>query len=178
MDLQSAIEEERRRLAGAKMSDADAAEVALRAELASLRDARADEERKARDLDLDRREDAAREALGPKAKISQYVVKDATDDTFILVHVPAAYAAWDRAMNSQKKQDLVELRLAYVKAGIHDWNGHTDPTAMITIGGVSNPMGHALDMHLRANLALLTPIVNELGRLAGFYKEERKSSRR
>lgn len=174
--LQERIEKERAAAdAVAAKLTANDAEIKLRAELDALTEKREADERALRDLDLAQREEAAQEALGPKAKIGTVTIQG-YPDTFVLVHDPNAFKQFDTTLNSGKKYDPVEVKRRFAMATIYDWNGITDWTAMVrNEAGGETPAGDALRAYLTTYSAMLTPLTNEAGRLAGLYKEERKS---
>lgn len=155
-------------------------ELADRAELEATRAKREEKERALRDLSLSQREDAAREALGAKAKIATLAIQD-YPDTFVLAHDPNAYKAYQAALTAGingKKVDATAANLKLAIAVVHDWNGVTDWTSMVPNGkGGETTAGDALRAYLTENTGLVGPITNEAGRLAGSYKEERKSGR-
>lgn len=159
--------------AAAKLSEVQD-DVADRAELDGWRAKQEEAERQLRDLDLDKREDAAREVLGEKVKIGQVAIKG-YPDTFIVIHDPDAYKLWKTTLEGGKKHDAFARDLRFAMAVIHDWNGITDWDKVLPNGRTG---GDALRAYLTDHPAMVTPITNEAGRLAGLYKEERKSGRR
>lgn len=179
MDIKERIAQEKAALEAVegKFTPDVEAELADRAELEATRAKREERERALRDLSLSQREDAAREALGAKAKIATLAIQD-YPDTFVLAHDPNAYKAWDATLNSGKKFDRVAVNMRLALASIYDWNGITDWTVMIPNGkGGETTAGDALRAYLSENAGLVNPVINAAGGLAGLYKEERKSGR-
>lgn len=182
MDIKERIAQEKaalEALEGQFTADVEA-ELAARAELEAVRAKREERERTLRDLSLSQREDAAREALGPKAKIATLAIQD-YPDAFVLVHDPNAYKAYQAALTAGvngKKVDASAANLRLAIAVVYDWNGITDWASMVPNGkGGETTAGDALRAYLSENTGLVGPITNEAGRLAGSYKEERKSGR-
>ncbi len=182
MDIKARIAQEKAALEAieGKFTPDVEAELADRAELEATRAKREERERALRDLSLSQREDAAREALGAKAKIATVAIQD-YPDTFVIVHDQIAYKAYQAALQSGvngKKVDAPAANLKLAIAVVYDWNGITDWSSMVPNGkGGETTAGAALAAYLTENTGLVGPIVNEEGRLAGSYKEERKSGR-
>jgi len=156
--------------AKASLSDADRAEIEGRDQVAQIEtEARAEELRK-RDLDLDRRLDAAREALGEKAGLEAVAI-ESFPDTFIVQRNSKAHAKWaeDIAKVSQSgKGDRATIHRAYAVTAIYDWNGKVggDDDSEFTV---------RLNKYLTENPGMVTPITNALANLAGVFASERKS---
>jgi hypothetical protein len=177
MDLKAKLEEAKQKLAEvkARLTEADQEEIAAFKELADLEAEREAEERKQRNLDLDRRVLAAQEALGPNAAIEAVAVQDWTD-TFIVRRNGKAHAQWTQAMttaataaaNGRKDIDRASINRKYAIQVIYDWNGHTDFEE-------NTERSKALNDYLVENPGLLVPITDAAAKLAGVFAEERKS---
>jgi 23S rRNA G2069 N7-methylase RlmK/C1962 C5-methylase RlmI len=155
--------------AKAALTDDDRAEISGRDEIAKIEaEAKAEEIRK-RDLDLDRRLDAARAELGEKAGLEAVAI-ESFPDTFIVQRNSKAHAKWadDIAKASQSgKGDRAAINRAYAVSGIYDWNG--------VIGGEDSEFTHKLAKYLTENPGMVTPITNALANLAGVFASDRKS---
>ena len=161
----------RKAAASASLTDADRAEIEERDALASEIAAAEEEERKARKLSLDRREDAARAKLGPKV-IVRALDLEATiprAGTFILRTPPGA--AWDtfrKSIGDQNGDHGLAYR-AFAGACVEDWNGQTDITSN------NSAAGSALAQLFRELPALPMTIANVGGELAGLAETKKKS---
>lgn len=160
--------------AQAKITPEDRDEQAAREELARLNGERRTAEKERRRLDLDRREDAARDTLGPKAQLRQH---DAEEDapgagTFILRYPgPKAVEEWQKALNrgaQTNKHDNTELNRNFAAASVYDWNGHTD------LHGLASAHGGELLEVLKELPLVATSIVNIVGELGGLAMKGRK----
>lgn len=159
-----------RAVASDLLSEDDRAEITLRERIAKADAERLEAERTKRDLDLGRREDAAREAHGATARLSAIAIEGYAD-TFILLHSPRAFAAWEagiQAAASNRKIDKAEVAREYAVAVVVDWNGITD-------FGLTSLHAHALKEFLKGQPGIVTAIVNEAVRLSGLFAEARKS---
>ena len=154
--------------AESKLTEDDRAEQTVRDSIAKERDRKLAAESARRDLDLARREDAAREAL-PVTKLAPLAIDGGTD-TYVIMHDPQAFRVWEHGqeMAAKKKANRADVSRAYAVASVYDWNGLTD-------FDVNPESTNKLTKHLRDNPAQVTPIVNAAGRLAGIFAEERKS---
>jgi hypothetical protein len=173
MDLRAKIAAEKEQLAAvqARMTEEDRADMAALGELADLKAERQAEERKQRDLDLDRRVLAAQEALGPDAKIEGLAVQ-AFPDTFIVMGNGRAHAQWTKqmtnaAVSGKKDVDRESINRKYAIQVIYDWNGETDFD--------NTERSKALNDFLIKNPGIVVPITDVAGKLAGVFAEERKS---
>lgn len=176
IDFQARIEKAKASAlaSAAALTDEMRAEIAFRAEESAWIERDAIDAKLKRDLDIAHREEAAREALGEKAKIGLVVIDD-YPDSFILTHKPDAFKLWESTLNSGKKFDRLAVNLRFAVAAIHDWNGITDwNTPMPNYLGKQSSAGVELGAYLTANPGMITPITNEAARLAGLFKEERK----
>lgn len=172
MDLTSRKAAAAARLEQAKsaLSDGDLSEIAERAEIDKLEDEAKAEESKRRELELARRLDSAREALGPDAGLEAVAIIG-FPDTFIVRRDGKAHAKWHAAMIKSHRPDSkiepLTVSLTYAVAVVHDWNGNVrdDNDAEFT---------HKLTQYLTANPGIVTPITDVAGRLAGVFAEEFK----
>jgi hypothetical protein len=154
-----------------RLSPADMVEIAEREELAKVERERAEAKAVERELDLDRRLDAARDKHGPAAKFKTVMIQDG-DDTFIVTLNAVAYKKWDKSINdgaSNSKIDPQEERRKLVAASVVDWNGETDfgPTSL---------NGPKLTMYLSDHQGIVAPLIQEICILNGVVKETRKSA--
>lgn len=171
LDERLAEAKARRAAAEAKLTPELLAEIEKREEMEREEAAARKAETRERDEKLAKRMDAARDKLGPKAKIASLVI-DGYDDTFIVVHSAKAHEKWDRDITdaaTNKKLDKLDVNRAYAVASIYAWNDVAD-------FGPDSPNGFELIQHLKAHPGMVTPIVNKAARLAGLFAEERKSS--
>jgi len=158
-----------RKAAESRITDEHREEQALRDRIARELEAKAAADNTLRDLLLAQREDAAREALGDGAKIGTLKI-DEWPDTFVLQYDGKAFARWKHLSDkshSDKKVDAVKNNRDYAIASTYDWNGlvlESDPDVT-----------RRLEMYLKANPAIVTPIINYAAKLAGYFAEERKS---
>lgn len=176
MDLTAKIEAARKKLAEVKAreTDEDRSDRAAIKELEDLEAEREEEESKQRELDLDRRMVAARDALGPEAKLEAVAVQNWTDN-FIVMGNGKAHAKWQKeiqnaaqlASNSRKDIDRDPINRRYAVQVVYDWNGQTDFDG-------NTELSKKLSDHLIKNPGLVTPILDAAGRLAGVFAEERK----
>ncbi len=119
----------------ARLSDADKAEAAMRAEIATYEATARAADAEARGLDLARREDAARETLGPKVPVSTLEGEaDGHAHTFVLRYAGSrAFNAWESGIGlshlgskdpqTRKKVDRAEVNKTFALASVYDWNG-------------------------------------------------------
>jgi hypothetical protein len=177
MDLKSKLEAAKQKLADvkARLTEEDVADIAAFKELADLEAEREAEERKQRNLELDRRVIAAQEVLGPEVKIEPVSVQE-WPDTFIVMRNGKAHAAWTQATtnaataaaNGKKDVDRASINRKYAIQVIYDWNGYTD-------FATNTERSRALNDFLIENPGLVVPITNAAAMLAGVFAEERKS---
>jgi len=177
MDLQAKIDAAKAKLAEvkARLTEEDQKDIVALKELSDLETEREAEERKQRNLDLDRRYFDAQEKLGPEAKIEAVSVQE-FPDTFIVRRNGKAHAAWTQAMsnaaqaavNGKKDIDRSSINRKYAIQVIYDWNGHTDFDG-------NSERTKALNDLLIENPGLLVPITDAAAKLAGVFAEERKS---
>lgn len=177
-DLKKRLEEAKANLAAvkAKLSEKDIEEIAQFQQIADIEAERDAEERKQRNLNLDRRMEQAREDLGPDVKIESVSVQE-WPDTFIVMRSGKAHAAWTQATtnaataaaNGKKDIDRASINRKYALQVIYDWNGYTD-------FATNTERSSELNKFLIENPGLLTPITNAAALLAGVFAEERKSA--
>ena len=170
--MKARIEAARLALVGAAalLSDSDREEQADREELARIEADKAEREAEARDLDLARRLDAAREKHGDAAKLAPVSIQGYVD-TFIVKLNGPAYKKWDKSINDaggNSKIDPQEERRKLVAASLADWNGETDfgPTSL---------NGARVLAYLDAHQGIVAPLIQEICILNGVVKETRKS---
>lgn len=180
--LQDRIEAARRAAeqAEAKLSPKDVEEEMVRAERTQYEKRAADALRRHLELDLARRADVARDALGEDAKLRSLIVDDLkSPHTFIIKDAgAAAFKAWQQgisdatigklAKGTRDKVDRDAVSLDYAVRAVHDWNGITDFSPTTT-------HGHELIEWLKAHPAVVANIVAAAHVLAGYSAEERKS---
>lgn len=162
-----------------RMTSADREEAAIRAEIATHEEAARVKDREARALDLTRREEAAREALGAKVPIAGMDGEaDGNVHTFIVKHAaPRHFTTWERrnmltAMGQKdpttgKKVDRADNNRDFALLSVHDWNG-----TIIVHGSAAYA---ELSQLLEAFPGLASMIALAASRLAGYALEERKS---
>jgi|WetSurMetagenome_2_1015567.scaffolds.fasta_scaffold00291_5 hypothetical protein len=176
MNLRTEIERLRTVIADrdAAMTESDRLEIEQRAELAELR-AKDEEQRKlARDLDLDRRLEAAIEA-NPGVRFKS-VAPVGFSDTIIVMYVPEAYKQWRKAISQgairadkqRKEFDSEPITREFAIASVYDWNGHTD-------FDTHTERTEQLRKFLTDNTGPVTPITDAAVVMAGAIAEERKS---
>lgn len=175
--LKARIEAEQAAAAAAKsaLSPEDIEELELRKRLQAAEEERERAEQDKRDLDLARREEAARETNGPDAKITSIAIKN-YPDSFVIMHDQAAYKAWRELINkslTNKKIDKPAAARDYAVAVVIDWNGKTDFMADDADG--KNTVGHNLYEYLKKNDGIVDAITNAAAELAGVFREDRKS---
>lgn len=156
--------------ATADISDDERAEIELRDQIEEAEEAEEKARRAKAQLDLDRREEAARDKLGADAKVAAFMI-DHYPDTFVIAHVSPAYQAWRESfvkLAMGKKVDLNEAKRKYAVAVVVDWNGIADLDT-------NTEAGHRLNEYLEREPGLVDQIVDEAARLAGSRKEARKS---
>jgi hypothetical protein len=175
-DLKALIAEAKQKLAEVKgrLTDEDLADIAAFKELDELDSERETEERKQRNLNLDRRMLAAQAAL-PDVKFEAVAVQG-WPDTFIVRRNGRAHAAWTQqitkaniaANNGKKDVDRESINRRYAIQVVYDWNGQTD-------FDTNTERSKELNDFLVANPGLVVPITDAAGKLAGVFAEERKS---
>lgn len=164
-----AVAKSARDAAAGALTDEDKAEIELRKEVAQADAEREAAEQAKRDVDLDRRTDAAREE-NPGAQIAAISI-DGYPDTFVLMHSAKAFAKWEADITAaihNKKLDKTEISRTYAVASVIDWNGITDfgPTSL---------NGYTLKEYLKKNSGMVSSITNAAAKLAGAFSEARKS---
>lgn len=118
-----------------RLTDADKEEAKLRAEIAAFEATAKAADAEARGLDLARREDAAREVLGPKVPVSTLEGEaDGHAHTFVLRYAGSrAFATWENGIGlshlgskdpqTRKKVDRADVNKTFALASVYDWNG-------------------------------------------------------
>lgn len=175
MDLEKKRAAALARLDAAKsaLSEDDLAERAAREEIAQLEADAAETERKARELDLERRLDRARETLGEAAKLKAVSIRE-YPDTFIVMRDGKAHGAWQAALEAaslgKKGFSRQEANRRYAAASVYDWNGQNDFTSVVG----KDTLGNRLHKFLTENPGIVTPLVDAAAELAGVFAEEKK----
>lgn len=176
MDLKAKLDAAKARLADvkARLTEDDQKDIIAFKELSDLEAETEAEERKQRNLDLDRRMMAAQTA-NPDATFEAVAVQG-WPDTFIVRRNGRAHAAWNQAMTNAASQaaqgkkdiDRASINRKYAVQTVHDWNGNTDFDTNVE-------RAKALNDYLIENPGLLVPITDAAAKLAGVFAEERKS---
>lgn len=164
-----AREQAARDAASSALSEDDRAELELRRSIKTASEERAKAERDALEIDLDRREDAAREA-NPGAQIVSLII-DGYPDSFVLMHAASAFRRWETEIAkaaTNKKIDKAQVSLNYAVDAVIDWNGCVDFSAQATTNALR------LREYLGANPGIVTAIVSAAAELAGIFSEVRK----
>lgn len=169
-DLKARLEREKVAAAQAKaaLTDEEREEITLRQQIASEAAERAKAELDKRELDLERRLDAARERF-PGDRIVSLLIEEAAD-SYVVRHSGAAYQQWEKQLTAaatNKKIDKTQASLAYALASVVDWNG-------LDLSDDFAPAGD-LAAHLGQEPGQVTSIVNAAAALAGAFSEARKS---
>jgi hypothetical protein len=177
MDLSAKLDAARQKLAAvkARLTEDDQKDIIALKELSDLEAETEAEERKQRNLDLDRRMMAAK-AANPDAAFEAVSVQGDWPDTFIVRRNGRAHNAWNQAMtsaatqaaNGKKDIDRASINRRYAVQAVYDWNGDTD-------FDTNTERAKALNDYLIENPGLLTPITDAAAKLAGVFAEERKS---
>lgn len=176
-DWAGKISEAKERLAAAEaaVTDDDRAEIAVRAEHAQIVDkTRAAEELK-RDLDLERRREAAVDVFGSKVPLDVYVMDDPPHTFVIRAPKPEDHTRWEKGLadaQSNKKIDQDEVKRNYALACVFDWNGSTD------LHGLASAHGLALRQWAEAFPAAVTSITNIAAELGGLALGNRRKRAR
>lgn len=185
----SAIDMLRARHAAAKieaetpvLSEDDREEARLRREIAEFEEKRRAAEQEARGLDLDRRVEAAREAMPGKivrGLMSDGYLSDRDDgSTFVLVYSGSkAFEEWDRISGAalagikdpktKSVPDKGEVDRAYAMTLVYDWNGER-----VTKG---TDVYARLEQHLREFAGTTSSMCMQGRAMSGAAKEARKS---
>jgi hypothetical protein len=177
MDLSQRKQEALARKAAAEKSltDEDRSEQAQRAEIAAIEAEARTAEAAKRELDLDRRFDAAQAAL-PDAKLRSVSIQE-FPDSFVVRYSGKAHGRFidettrqARREQSGQPADYTTPKRQYALAVVVDWNGRT---AYDDLG--STELTADLSKYLSANPGLLIPITDAAATLAGIVSEEKKS---
>lgn len=169
--IEAKLEERRKKLEEARsaLQPEDLLEIEKREQLAQLETEIEEELQKARDLDLDRRFDAATEALGGSASIRAVSIKG-FPDSFIVQKDCAAHNRWKEALYraANGKGDKEKAGRDYAAAVVYDWNG--------TVNNGDDPaLTLRLLKYLTENPGITTPLVDTAAELVGVFARERKS---
>jgi hypothetical protein len=175
MDLKDRLEAAKARKAAAEaaLTEDDRNEIAVRAEVSKIENEALDAERTKRSVELDRRLDAAREAM-PGAKLDRLTVQE-FPDAFVICYKPKSHARFvDALRRSQigghgKTADFDTARLQYALEVVVDWNGRAD------YAGQDSERTNTLRAYLIENPGILSPITDLAATMAGIVAEERKS---
>ena len=157
--------------AEAAFTEDDRAEAAARAEeetiLAAARKLAAEK----LEIDLARREDAARETLGPKVPVRRLVFEDLGHSMIVRAPSAKAHATWEKQIAesaNNTKIDRAEVTRNYALACVHDLDGQTD------LHGLASKHGGELLAFVREYPAVATSIANLAAELGGLVLAERK----
>ncbi len=173
MDLKTRIEAARaaKQKAEAAITETDVAEIADRAELAQIEADQRAAEKKARGLDLARREDDARAKLGPKVLLRALDLEESTPGAGTFILRTPSMPAWDafRKGIGDTAADHGLVYRSFAIACVYDFGGGTDIT------GNTSATGAALADVLRELPAVAMTIANVGGELAGLADTRKKS---
>lgn len=158
--------------AEAAFSDDDRAEAQARAEeetiLAAARKLAAEK----LEIDLARREDAAREALGPRIPVRRLVLEDLGHSMIVRAPSAKAHQTWEKQIAESagnSKIDRAEVTRNYALACVYDWDGATD------LHGLASAQGAELLRFVKEYPAVATSIANLAAELGGLVLASRKS---
>lgn len=165
-----------RRVKALAVLEESAEERAQRHELARIESEAEEAEREESWARLERRVDVAREA-DPNGAYAPLMV-ECFPDTFVIRRNSKAHARWRdktirasamRASGQKGAGDPLAIDRDYAIECVHDWNGQSDFDA--------NPdLTERLNKFLTENAAIVTPINDLAGKLAGVFAEERSKS--
>jgi hypothetical protein len=155
--------------AKSKLSPSDLEEIAERAALSKLEDEAKVEEERARDLDLQRRLEAAEE-LKPGTRFTTVAI-EGLPDTFVVQCDGRAHVKWENELSKMAQSGKGErsaIHRGYAQSIVHDWNGtvRDDSDSEFTV---------KLVKYLTDNPGVVTPLTDAAIRLAGAVAAERKS---
>lgn len=151
------------------LSESDRKEIEQREQLAKIEAEIAEENRKARELKLDRQLDDAKTALGENAGLVALAI-EGMPDTFIVRRNSKAHARWvdEMAKAVANKGDRAKVNRDYAVAVVYAWNDD--------IGNDDDPeFTLRLAKYLTENPGIVTPLNNTAADLAGVFATERKS---
>jgi hypothetical protein len=177
IDLKLKLEAAKAAAAAAEtlLTDSDKLEIEQRVEIAKLEGVARTAAIAKRDLELDRRYDAASEAM-PDAKLDKLTVQEFPEDAFVLKYSGKAHADFESALRRAKAgetqkhpADFAPPRRQYALRVVVDWNGRTN------YDGTDSQFSVDLAKYLTENPGLVTPITEMASTLAGIVAEERKS---
>jgi len=158
--------------AEAAFTEDDKAEAAARAEeetiLAAARKLAAEK----LEIELARREDAAREALGPRIPVRRLVLEDLGHSMIVRAPSAKAHQTWEKQIAesaSNNKIDRGEVTRNYALACVYDLDGETD------LHGLASKKGAELLSFLKEYPAVATSIANLAAELGGLVLASRKS---
>ncbi len=176
LDERITAAEKKKMAAEAAYTEADKAEATQRERLAKLESDAADVALLKRDLDIERRMDAARDDLGDDAHLKEVIV-DGLPHTFIVKNAGAkAYNQWEKDISAAGQKgrgiDRAQVNRTYALASIYDWNGVSDLKAKTADG---EPYWNGLVELLKEYPGIATSITHAATKLNGLASEERKS---
>lgn len=173
MDLKAKLEAAKAAAEAAKaaISPEDAEEIKLRAEIAGFDEAKAEADREARKLDLDRREDAARAKLGSSVLVRGVDLEASTPGAGTFVLRTPSMQAWNafRKGIGDAHADHGAVYRNFAIASIHDHNGVAADWMR------DDAAGAKLSAVLAAYPAIAVTISNVGGELAGLADTRKKS---
>lgn len=158
--------------AEASITDEDKAEALARAEEEALLEAAKKVAAEKLELDLARREDAARDALGPGTPIRRLVLEELGHSFILRAPTAKAHSAWEKQIAesaSNSKIDRAEVTRNYALACVYDFDGATN------IHGIASEKGAELLGLVKAYPAIATSIANVAAELGGLVLASRKS---
>jgi hypothetical protein len=160
--------------AKAALTDEDRDELNQRVEIAKIETETEEEERRLRNLDLERRLDSAKDALGES--VVEALSVDGFPDTFIIQRNGRAHGKWEDDMsslnhpdrNKNRKLDRASIYRNYAVECIYDWNGRL-------VDGSDPKFTLQVHKYLTENPGIVSTITNVAAKLAGVFAENRKS---
>jgi hypothetical protein len=175
-DWKKEIERERALLAASVITPAEREDIDALAERDKLRNERLANESARRDVEIERRLDAAREVLGEDIRIGTVIV-EGTEHSFIVKDPGAkAYLQWEKDVQRSRIKgtgvDLAQVTRTIALVAVHDWNGITDWKAENADGETH---GHALIELLKKSPGIATLLSGEATDLAGLARGDKKS---
>ncbi len=178
MNLDERIAKAREELAKAKaaFTPEDREFMRKRQELAQIQEAQEDEARASREASLEKRLEAALEALGDEAIFDGLMIKT-FPDTFIIMRNGKAHATWmDATTRSHatggKPADRSAIHRRYAIACVYDWNGIVYADGDKALADDTRK----LEKFLTENPGVVTPITDLAVKLAGVFADARSKS--
>lgn len=171
------IAKERALLAASVITDTERESIDALAERDKIRSERLANDAARRDIDIENRLDAAREALGEDVRIGTVIV-EGTEHTFIVKDPGAkAYLQWEKDVQRSRIKgsgvDLAQATRTIALVAVYDYNGITDWKEMNADG--SNTNGNDLVDLLKKSPGIATLLSGEATDLAGLSRGDKKS---